>query len=336
MDLPFYLSYAALWVLVVFQTLVVIGLVKAHGHHRHSEPRGAHDHGHEPAPEFEANDVAGRPAGTGALRGQRAALLFVAPDSETGSASPVQVEALQVKTGAKVVVVCRGDAGRCAELASGLDPEVQVVADADHAISELFRITATPTAITLTEDGRVASRGYALSGTDGAQGNGHVDPDAVPELVVVQEHGLVGKDVPAFDATDVRGEAFNSTSVLGPGTAVLFTSPDCAGCEVSLNELETLRAARDGELVVICQSPADRAASLAHYYEHRVRVIADPDNVLHDLFGVTSLPILVSIGSDGRVAAAGPPNLVGDQPPDVEDERLQRLVDEMRGGRPVP
>ena len=330
MELPFYLSYAALWVLVVFETLVVIGLVKAHGH-RHPEHVSEQNHADEPAPEFEATDIAGAPAGTSSLRGQRAALLFVSPDCETCSASPVQLEALKAKTRAKVVVVCRADRERCAAAAAGYDADVQVIADEDRAISELFRITATPTAITLTEDGRVASRGYALSGTDRAQGNGHVEPSDVSEMVIVGENGLVGTDVPAFEAEDVRGQAFSS-SALGRGAALLFTSPDCAGCEVTLSELETLRAASHGELVVVCHSPSDRCASLAHYYQQRVRVIADPDRVLHELFGVTSLPILVSIGQDGRIGAVGRPSLAGDQAPEVGDERLQRLVNEMRGG----
>lgn len=222
MSLAFYASYVALWALVVFETLVVIGLVKAHG--RGAAQRAPESESSaELAPTFQAVDLVGDPIGSSSLRGDRAALLFVAPDCPACAASPVQVEALAAKTGAPVVVVCGGDADQCAALAADFPGDVRVIADERHAIGDLFRITATPTAITLTADGRIASRGYAMSSSNGAQ------PDAasVPEIVVTTKAGMVGRGVPAFAATDVHDAPFASGDIAGERTSLLFTSPDC-------------------------------------------------------------------------------------------------------------
>lgn len=118
MTAPFYVSYAALWALVVFQTLVLLGLVRGYARRTelpsvtHPLPFDDHLTGQR-VPEFSAHDVSGAPVDESSVIGQRTALLFVAPDCPTCSTTLGELEALQEKVEGRVIIVCRATEGDC-------------------------------------------------------------------------------------------------------------------------------------------------------------------------------------------------------------------------------
>jgi peroxiredoxin len=345
MSLPFYLSYAALWALVVFQTLVVIGLVKTHGRGHelgYHEPGPAGNLTGEKAPDFEAEDVFGTMWRGGLLLGRTSALLFVSPECSTCTVTLLELEALKAKTDGNVIVICRADRDSCTELAREYDLSVPVIPDGTHTISDLFRVTASPTAVIVTADGHIGPRGHPMSAGDierfMAEQDGQAGPPDLPEIVVAgRREDLTGEEMPAFETEDVSGTPLTSNALLGKPAMLLFTSPDCTNCEVTKRELADLTLKTETEPVIFCHAVHDRCASLAHYYESTVPVIADESHALHGLFGITTLPTVVLVGADGRIKSyrqlrelITSTNEDGDAQVEGREDELQRLVNEMR------
>lgn len=343
MSLPFYLSYAALWALVVFQTLVVIGLVKTHGRVDdvgYREPGPAGNLTGEKAPDFEAEDVFGTMIRGSLLLGRTSALLFVSPDCSTCTVTLLELEALKAKTDGNVVVFCRADRESCTKLAREYDLSVPVIPDPTRTVSDLFRVTASPTAVIVTADGYIGPRGHPMSAEDVehfmAEQVERAGPPDLPDVVIAgRRKDLTGRETPAFEVEDVFGNLISSSSLLGKRAMLIFTSPDCTDCELTMGELQTLTLETDAEPFVVCHAVRDRCASLEHYYESTVPVIADEGHTLHDRFGITTLPAVVSIGADGRIESyRDRQNFMADEDGDAQSKRseseLQRVVDEMR------
>jgi peroxiredoxin len=191
MTLIFYLSYAALWALVIFLSLVLLGVVRQMYDLKRDEPEaddGAHQRG-RPMPEFAAVDLDGEPVDSSAFAGRLTGLLFVGSDCETCALTLHDLEALEAKAENNLVVVCQGAREQCAELAEVYRIAAPVIADHDHEIADLFDVTSVPTAVIVDQYGQIARYGQPVGGeqlaemiaTSRAKANGH-------ELVV-QHHG---------------------------------------------------------------------------------------------------------------------------------------------------
>ncbi len=166
--LPFYLSYAALWVLVIFHSLLLLGVVRmihqlpqSRGN---TESRTASRNGHlstgDEAPQFSAVDLEDAPVSSADLAGRPAALLFVSPTCPSCVVTLYEMEAISQKTEGRVIVVCRATSDECAALAKRHGYKFRTVADADDAISKVFGVTNNPTAVLMDEHGRIESHGY--------------------------------------------------------------------------------------------------------------------------------------------------------------------------------
>lgn len=171
MTTPFYVSYAALWVIVVFHTLLLLGLVR--GYARGTElpaptpPLQFDDYLRgQPVPEFSAHDVSGAEVDESSLIGQRTALLFVSPDCPTCSATLDELEALELKSEGRVVIVCRAADEDCRVLSSTYGLGTTVVVDADGAITRRFGVNGTPTAVIVSENGTVERYGHPMRGRE--------------------------------------------------------------------------------------------------------------------------------------------------------------------------
>jgi peroxiredoxin len=170
----FYISYAALWALAVFQSLVLLGVVRTlYRANAHAVPQASPaTNGHligQPIPKFNALDVFGSPVDEASLAGRLSALLFVSPDCSTCMASLDEVEALKLKVNGSVVVVCRADQDECRELSEAYGLEVPVIVDEDRRVSELFGVQITPTAVLVGRSGRIQTYGHPMHADDFAQ-----------------------------------------------------------------------------------------------------------------------------------------------------------------------
>lgn len=119
--------------------------------------------------------------------------------------------------------------------------------------------------------------------------------------------GLTGQPVPDFTARALTGEIIDREYLVGHETALLFVSPDCGTCGVTLSELDALNSRTNGKLVVFCRSTTDRCAQLADTYRLDVPVVVDEQLDYSRLLEVAGAPTAVLIGADGRVERYGQP-----------------------------
>jgi peroxiredoxin len=156
---PVAIAFGALWVIVAFQTLVLLGLTRA-VHRMQGEPpvRGGGLVG-EPAPQFVAQSLSGATLDNESLLGRLTALLFVSPDCASCGVTLSELEALQNKTEDNVVVFCRSSAAKCAQVPDTYRLSVPVVIDEDLAFSRLFHVAGAPTAVLIAPDGTIQQYG---------------------------------------------------------------------------------------------------------------------------------------------------------------------------------
>jgi peroxiredoxin len=159
----FYVSYGALWVLLIFQSLVLVGLVRAVGSTTRAQvgpPSPATRLLNTEAPTFTALDVFGQPAGSAEFAGRLTALLFVSKSCPACTLTLTEMSALKAKADDSVVVICQSSREDCLDLIQEHELDVAVVADADLEIGRLFEIVAVPTAVLIGADGRIRSYGH--------------------------------------------------------------------------------------------------------------------------------------------------------------------------------
>jgi peroxiredoxin len=198
MPLPFYISFAALWILVILHSLLLLGVVRlVHQLESKASFGGQQQIGQE-IPQFNAVDIRGNRIRSKDLAGQVKALLFVSPDCPSCAVTLGELSALRHKAQGDIVVICRGERNDCAELAARNGLDMTVLIDKDGEIAQLFPMAGVPTAILLDEKGRIQSYGEPKRGEELA-------------AMLAQERGVEPTGV---GADDDRGHALNqATSV---------------------------------------------------------------------------------------------------------------------------
>lgn len=165
----FYLSYGVLWLLVVFQSLVLLGLVQAV--YRTNASANAGPSPMESGrlvgarlPPFTAFDISGTAIDQESLVGQMNALLFVAPGCSSCMTTLSEFDSLRQKVSGNLVIVCRAGLDECTRLRDTYDVDgVPIIADEGLEISRLFDVRATPTAVLVGADGLIQSYGQPMS-----------------------------------------------------------------------------------------------------------------------------------------------------------------------------
>lgn len=171
MTVAFYISYIALWVVVLFQTLLLLGLVRRQTTLIPDSPPAEipvfdYELAGQKIPSFSGVDTSGARVDQSMIFGERAALLFVSPSCLTCGATLDDIEALRMKAGGRVIVVCQSSSEECRELIASYGLDQPVVVDLDRSISERFRVQGTPMAVLIAEDGRIEAGGHPLRGAD--------------------------------------------------------------------------------------------------------------------------------------------------------------------------
>lgn len=164
-SMPFYLSYGALWILVILHSLILLGVVRlvyqlqqsgtAAGFSRDGRMSAG-----QAAPEFSAVNLAGAPISSADFAGRLTALLFVAPDCPACTdILDDDMAYLNHKAHGHLIVICRAGREACARLAEQHGLDVPVVADEDDQVSRLYGISAVPTAVLINAGNRIQSYG---------------------------------------------------------------------------------------------------------------------------------------------------------------------------------
>lgn len=174
MPVPLLLSHILLWVVVIFQTLLLLGLVRAvHQLQQAGATRGtldllANGQPQAPAPSFTAVDIFGRTVQGSSFQAELTGLLFVSPTCESCTVSYKEMlEQLLMKTSENVIVICKGEQGECRLLAeSSGHPDVPVVVDEESAVTNLFKVTAVPSGVLIDDRGQIVNRGVPMRGDE--------------------------------------------------------------------------------------------------------------------------------------------------------------------------
>lgn len=171
-SIPFILSYGALWLLVIFQSLVLLGLVRMVYQIQQASPtlsrRGPDSRlkTGERAPEFTALDLLGSPVRSADYSGRLRALLFVSAGCRACTLTLSEMHALNCKVQGRIVIICRGGREDCTDLAERYGLDVPVIADSDDHISQLFGISGVPTAVLIDASDLIQSYGHPLRGKE--------------------------------------------------------------------------------------------------------------------------------------------------------------------------
>jgi len=172
MSLPFYLAFAVLWVLVILQGLILLGVVRI-VYQLQQNPvtaspgssNGELQIGQE-APHFSAVDLDGTLIDTAHFAGRLTALLFVSPTCLSCTTTLAEMDALRWKAQGNVVVICRAGHDDCARIANRHKLTVPMIADRDDQIGQRFHITGVPMAVLVDENNRIESVGHPMRGED--------------------------------------------------------------------------------------------------------------------------------------------------------------------------
>lgn len=161
MSTPFYITYVALWILVIFQSLILLGLVRMIAQLQQSNNSSGMMAGQE-APAFSVVDLAGRSISTKNFAGHLTALLFVSPTCPSCMTTLAELEAVNHKAQGNVIVICRAGRIDCAQFIEQYQLKIPVVADEDEQISRLYHISSVPTAVLINAQNRIQSYGQPL------------------------------------------------------------------------------------------------------------------------------------------------------------------------------
>ncbi|MGI8968273.1 MAG: peroxiredoxin family protein [Chloroflexota bacterium] len=164
----FYMSYAALWALVLFQTLVMLEVVRRNPNGRPAleglQAFGSSNpmlESGSPAPTFEATDIhTGAQVSPSKWAGQRLLLGFLSPECSTCIAVSDELVTYSKVNDAQLVVVCRGTDDPCKKFSAEYFASFPVIVDEKGSISEKFLVEHTPTAVIIDEDGRILRYGF--------------------------------------------------------------------------------------------------------------------------------------------------------------------------------
>jgi hypothetical protein len=169
MNTPFYVTYALLWALVVFQALILAAVIRLVFSLQQASARASGDEGlasGTPTPAFAAESLSGIVINSADFGGHATALLFVTPNCDSCLVTADELAALGGKTEGHTILICRGSYDECSGLQSHYAADVPIVVDPDYRISDTFNIRSVPTAILIDEANRIQSVGHPKRGDE--------------------------------------------------------------------------------------------------------------------------------------------------------------------------
>lgn len=166
----FQVSYFALWLLVLCQSLVLLEMVRRSATQRQSETGNVEDSSIDQLlptgallPAFEAQDLETESrVSHSALQGSQTLMVFVTPTCTTCHQLAGELLEFGQRTNARLAVVCQGELSACAAVANTSFPGAMALHD-DGSIALSFRIRRTPTAVLVDAEGRILKYGFPKS-----------------------------------------------------------------------------------------------------------------------------------------------------------------------------
>jgi len=162
----FMASYTALWLLVVFLTLVALGLLQQVTILRRSLVEAGFRQ-YTPlvvgsrAPAFSGIDGhSGQRRKSQTLYRRTTILVFISPHCSTCRSLVDSFPSLLAAESYSIVTVCKGNEIESRDFLDRLGPEVPFLFDPDGEIGELYGVSSYPTAVVVDDAGKVRGYGY--------------------------------------------------------------------------------------------------------------------------------------------------------------------------------
>ena len=251
-----------------------------------------------PAPAFSSQLSDGETITRDELLAPGAPLLLVFTSSECGPCHAFlpAVARWQRELGDRltVAVASAGDpeAIRGLEVEHGLGA---MLLDPEHALSEAFLTTGTPSAVLIAPDGTIAS--YVAAGSD------EIEALVDRALVVPVEEGLpVGSPAPTLELHGIGGTIEPLVDPLGKSTVVLFWNPGCGYCQSLLPALldwERENHYSAPRLLVV--SSGDEEDTVTDGFSSAV--VLDPEFEAGRAFEAGGTPMAVVVDAEGNIAS---------------------------------
>ncbi len=163
MSTLFWVSFGALWAIVVLQAGVLLEVVRRLAAEPATAPAPTTADALAPgalAPDFTAHLVEnGKRFDSVSLRGRRVLLAFVSPGCQACEDTFALTQETAARLDARLVVVCGGERPACRDLLTRHVPNEASLWDADGSIAKRFGVAGTPLAVVLDEQGRVVKYG---------------------------------------------------------------------------------------------------------------------------------------------------------------------------------
>jgi hypothetical protein len=164
MSSPFITSYVVIWIVVVFQGLIVLALLRELTELRQKlEAVGFQQDARLPigtlAPDFTAVDVRSKKTvGLHTLKGTGGAILFLTPHCGVCKDLANSLQTPSLDGLPPIIVFCQGGDSTCARVFERLDPKAYCVHQHAEEIATRYRVTGSPTVVLV--DGEQKIRGY--------------------------------------------------------------------------------------------------------------------------------------------------------------------------------
>jgi thiol-disulfide isomerase/thioredoxin len=114
-----------------------------------------------------------------------------------------------------------------------------------------------------------------------------------------------GDILAALTATPADEKPFDSASLRGKPTLVMFASPTCGYCAEELPIADKVTKAEDANMVVVyISSPKNHALQAAKKGGFTGPVLIDEGKKLAKQYGITGVPYTLVLGPDGRATKA--------------------------------
>lgn len=118
----------------------------------------------------------------------------------------------------------------------------------------------------------------------------------------------IGQAAPTFQARTLDGQYVASDRLSGRSYGLLFISPTCESCRLTLSELRAAAIRSEGSLFIVCEGGGAECRELVNDYGVALPVVPDPLGAVRARYGIRSVPTAVIVDQDGRIASVGRPD----------------------------
>lgn len=166
MTLSFSASYIAMWVMVLFQGLLILALLRQLSELRELAGKGGLDADNRlptgsVAPAFIGLDLfTGRQAGGETLTGSGGIVLFLSPDCGLCESLTISLRTSTLIGMPRIITLCQGGEQACKDVAKLLGSDGRFVVNGVEEIAARYGVSRTPTAVVVDSARRIRAYGH--------------------------------------------------------------------------------------------------------------------------------------------------------------------------------